>query len=91
MNDIREKWLKLLGRPEKYAFNNSLKLLKTYDLDGYYAELYEQANGTGTVQRLMMAFPKNAAELADILKVSALLDTFSVVSDGFVVPLSPPL
>ena len=60
MNAIREKWLKLLGRPEEYEFNCNLRLLKTYDFDSYYVELYEQAHGPGTVPRLMMAFPKNA-------------------------------
>lgn len=60
MNDIREKWLNFLGRPRKYGFDHALNLLKTYDFDSYYAELYEQANGPGTVQRMMMAFPKSS-------------------------------
>ena len=61
MDTIREKWLKKLGRPQEYNFDRTLKLLKTYDFGSYYAELYEQANGPGTAQRLMMAFPKNAS------------------------------
>ena len=60
MNDVKKLWLDLIGYPRDYDFDRTLTLKKTYDMQSYYVELYDQANGPGTLQRLMMAFPKNA-------------------------------
>ena len=62
MKSARELWLNLIGNPTVYAFEHTLALKKTYVFENYYVELYDQANGPGTAQRLMMAFPKNATE-----------------------------
>lgn len=59
MQNAREIWLSLIGYPTNYAFERKLILKKTYDYQTYYVELYVQANGPDTTQRLMMAFPKN--------------------------------
>lgn len=61
MENAREKWLAAIGRPENYEYEPSLELLRTFDEGDFIAELYRQANGPGTFQRVMMCFPKNAA------------------------------
>ncbi len=60
MQNARELWRELIGYPTDYAFEHRLTLKKTYSFYTYYVELYEQANGPDTTQRLMIAFPNNA-------------------------------
>jgi len=60
MENARERWLRAIGAPKNYAFTPSLTLLRSFDEEDFIAELYEQANGPGTTQRVMMCFPKNA-------------------------------
>lgn len=59
MNERKQMWLDLIGSPTDYEFEHTLKLMKTWEENDYIIELYEQANGPGTTQRLMMLFPKN--------------------------------
>ena len=60
MKTGRDFWLQLIGEPTNYSFEHTIDLVKTYDEDGYYVELYNQKNGPDTYQRVMMAFPKDA-------------------------------
>lgn len=55
----RQKWLELIGMPSYNDFKHELKLIKVYDEPQYDCELYLQANGPHTYQRVMMVFPKN--------------------------------
>ena len=59
MNNIRDLWLDLIGKPDKYEFDHTLKLVKIYHYPTYDVESYIQANGPSTTQRLMIAVPKN--------------------------------
>ena len=54
-----ELWHSLIGSPVDYSFTHSLILQKKYDFGDFIAELFLQANGPGTFQRVVMAFPKN--------------------------------
>lgn len=58
MSVLKEKWLELIGRPDDYDHPHSLTLLKKYDHPEFDGELYLQANGPGTFQRVFMVFPK---------------------------------
>lgn len=55
----KKTWLELIGSPENYGFVHSCKLLKTYEYNDMFVELYEQNNGPGTTQRVMKAVPRN--------------------------------
>lgn len=57
--NIKETWLKWLGKPSNCEFDHVLTLIKKYDYTEFDCELYSQPNGVGTSQRLMMLFPKN--------------------------------
>lgn len=59
MNPLKTQWLELIGQPDDYDFAQNLTLLKKYDYPEFDGELYLQANGPGTFQRVFMAFPKN--------------------------------
>ena len=59
MNELKQKWLDLIGSPTNYDFERRLTHLKSWEANDYVIELYEQANGPGTTQRLMMLFPRN--------------------------------
>lgn len=54
-----ELWFRELGRPANYDYAPSMKLVKKYSFPACDAELYLQANGPGTFQRVVKAFPKN--------------------------------
>ena len=58
MNELKAKWLELIGQPDDYDFVPSFTLLKKYDHPEFDGELYLQANGPGTFQRVFMVFPK---------------------------------
>jgi len=62
MKDYRKIWLERIGQPTDYEFEHTLTLERTFEGDGFDGELYVQANGVGTTQRLMMLFPKNITE-----------------------------
>ena len=57
---LLELWRSLIGSPVNYGFTHSLALQSKYDFGDFTAELFLQANGPGTFQRVVMAFPKNA-------------------------------
>ncbi len=59
METMKERWLRAIGTPRHYDFKQSMKLIKKYDHPEFDGELYLQANGPGTFQRLLMVFPKN--------------------------------
>lgn len=56
---VSEKWKECLQRPAAYTCKPSWSLVKTYSFDICNVELYLQANGPGTFQRVLMVFPKN--------------------------------
>jgi len=51
-------WHALIGTPEHYEFDHTLLLLRKMEFPEFDAELYLQANGPGTFQRLLLVFPK---------------------------------
>lgn len=56
----REQWLEKIGYPTDYAFEQELTLTKKFSADEYEGEIYLQANGPGTYQRVLMLFPRGA-------------------------------
>ena len=63
------EWKKRLAVPDNYTFEHSLKLLKKYEFEDCDAELYLNANGPGTFQRLLKVFPKNLTAAAPAVAV----------------------
>lgn len=61
MENIQKQWLDAIGTPAEPVESGELALLASYDFADFTAELYSQPNGHGRHQRLMMAFPQNAA------------------------------
>ena len=59
MKGIKEQWLEKIGNPENYEFEHSLRPVQKFQGDCFDGELYEQANGPGTFQRVMMLFRRN--------------------------------
>ena len=59
MKKIGETWLRLLAVPKGYRFDRGSELLKRYSFPDCDAELYRQANGPGTFQRVLKVFPKD--------------------------------
>lgn len=57
--DLRTKWLDLIGTPENYNFTHSITPVKEIHKDNFVAKLYRQNNGPGTWQRLLILKPKN--------------------------------
>lgn len=55
-------WLDLIGSPADPEFEKSLVLEKKYRLPEFDVELYTQANGKGTSQRIMIALPKDLSK-----------------------------
>jgi len=62
MNQIHTEWRRRLAPPDNYQFQPSLELVRKYQFEHFDTELYRQANGPGTFQRLLKVLPKNAAE-----------------------------
>lgn len=54
----KTQWLQWLGQPSEYGFARYVRLLKKYDHPEFDGELYAQANGPDTTQRVLMLFPK---------------------------------
>lgn len=69
MNSLMSKWISGIGRPEKYDFQPSVKLLEKYDFPECDAELRLQANGPGTFQRVLTVFPKRFSAPAPAVAV----------------------
>ena len=62
MNEYKQLWLQAIGVPAEKLPKEPMTLLARYAYPDFDVELYSQPNGKNTVQRVMMAFPKNAAE-----------------------------
>lgn len=58
-NPGMKAWMKYLSVPEGYSFEKSVVLVKEYSFEEFDAELLLQANGPGTVQRVLKVFPKD--------------------------------
>lgn len=59
---LSPQWRSYLDPPEKYAsFKRSVKLKSVYNRPHFDVEVYEQANGPDTVQRVFVAIPKNTS------------------------------
>ncbi len=58
MDTVLEKWIVSLGYPSQYDFTRRIRLIKRYNFPECDGELYLQANGPGTFQRVFMVFPK---------------------------------
>jgi len=56
--DTAGNWIDLLTPPEDYAFAPGVRYIKSWNFETFDAELYLQNNGPGTIQRVMMTFPK---------------------------------
>ena len=55
---LHDRWARYLSPPAGYAFERKVRLVKKYSFPECDCELYEQANGPGTTQRVLVAFPK---------------------------------
>lgn len=58
LNDLNQKWLAAIGRPDKYDFKHDMRLIRKFKTPEFDGELYEQANGPGTVQKTLLMLPK---------------------------------
>lgn len=59
MENRKQQWLSMLtAEPGYYEFDRTVTLLRTFEGDGFYGEIYRQQNGKGTFQRVIMLFPK---------------------------------
>ncbi len=59
--ESQTEWLTEIGTPEHYEFEPSCRLLKQYDEPEFDGELWSQANGPGTFQRVLKVFPKKCS------------------------------
>lgn len=59
LHDLTQKWLDKIGKPDHYEYEPSLRLIRKFETAEFDGELYEQANGPGTVQRTLLMLPKN--------------------------------
>ena len=55
----KQDWLNLIGEPQNYDYEKSVKLIKKYSFDEFDGELYLQSNGKDTFQKVFVAIPKN--------------------------------
>ena len=62
MKFTKQDWLKAIGTAANYDFRPSLTLTDTFALEGCRGEVYRQANGPDTFQRVMMLFPETGEE-----------------------------
>ncbi|MFC3773683.1 alpha/beta hydrolase family protein [Paenibacillus sp. GCM10012303] len=58
LKDLTQKWLDRIGKPERYEYERRLSLIRKIVTAEFDGELYEQANGPGTVQRTLLMLPK---------------------------------
>ncbi|MEF3307072.1 alpha/beta hydrolase family protein [Paenibacillus sp. GYB003] len=61
-NDFTRKWLDLIGKPDRYEYKRHLRLIRKFETPDFDGELYEQANGPGTVQQTLLMLPKTVNE-----------------------------
>lgn len=54
-----KKWYDLMGAPQNYSFTASTRLIRKIQTPDFDGEIYEQANGPGTVQQTLLMLPKN--------------------------------
>ena len=59
MNSIKRKWLDALGTPSYVIPHEPLTFVKRYEYDDFDLEIYTQRNDVKSLQRVMIAFPKN--------------------------------
>lgn len=60
-NDINH-WHEMIGKPNRYGFKPCLRLVRSFETIDFYGELFEQANGPGTVQKTLLMLPKTINE-----------------------------
>ena len=58
VRSLHDRWARYLSPPADYTFERKVRLVKKYSFSECDCELYEQANGPGTTQRVLVAFPK---------------------------------
>ena len=59
MENEKQQWLSMLTAEQAYyEFDRTVTLLRTFEGDGFCGEIYRQANGKGTFQRVILLFPK---------------------------------
>lgn len=58
LQQIKAQWMRCLGTPQNYDFAPKVQFLKEYDHPDFHGELYSQANGLGTTQRVLVLFPR---------------------------------
>lgn len=56
--DAAKNWMDLLTPPQDYTFIPCVKHIKSWSFETFDAELYQQNNGPGTTQRVMVTLPK---------------------------------
>lgn len=61
-NDFTQKWLDRIGKPDHYDYKHDLRLVRKFETTEFDGELYEQANGPGTVQKTLLMLPKTVNE-----------------------------
>lgn len=58
MKDLTQKWLTAIGKPDHYDFKHDMRLIRKFETPEFDGELYEQANGPGTIQKTLLMLPK---------------------------------
>ena len=61
MEGYAAEWLKRLQVPDSYRFRKTIEPVRKYGFEKFDAELYLQANGPGTFQRVLKVFPKTCS------------------------------
>ena len=61
MEEHAAEWLKMLQIPDSYQYQKTIELICKYEFEKFDAELYRQANGPDTFQRVLKVFPKNCS------------------------------
>ncbi|MDF2723498.1 MAG: acetyl xylan esterase [Paenibacillus sp.] len=56
--DSAQKWLDMIGKPQNYEYPQHVQLIRKFETSEFVGELYEQANGPGTVQTTLLMLPK---------------------------------
>ena len=61
MEEHAAEWWKMLQIPDSYQYQKTIELICKYEFEKFDAELYRQANGPDTFQRVLKVFPKNCS------------------------------
>ena len=64
MNYNKEDWLSALGHPSGKLASGKVNLIDKYPCEDFDIELFEQENGQGRHQRVMLAIPNGLTEPA---------------------------